>query len=470
MSESMRSRFASAASPILAGLALSLVGCDANDVALGGPGTLVRVDPVAAGASCEEGGVAIHTGFDDDDDLYLDDGEIEGTQFACNGTAPVQCNGGTIATGPLTIGSADDWAALDGVHCVDGDLFVTGLDATIDDRPDLTVVTGDLVIARNPGLPSLAALGHVKYVGGQLVVQSNDALTDLAGLTAVVRADALRIVGNSALMSLTGLEHVNHFGGEIQIENNGALTSLAGLHNLTTAGIVAIRSNRSLTDLTALASLKSVAQLEIGGHRALARVDLPALERSDNRVVIENNAALTELAAPALITTGSTINVSGNALVTVDLGGVVTAGAVIVMGEPDLATLSLPQLTYVTGPVELRTMPALAELDLGGLRSIGGRLFAYQMPRLSSLGGLDKLEAIGGDLVVQENAGLVGFNGLGALGLVGGDMIVRDNNALTSLAGLSAMTEIGGTLAFANNPRLPTAQIDAFRNRVQVGP
>ena len=55
---------------------LLVAACATSDVSLGGPGTIVRIEPEAAGVHREDGGVAIHTGLDDDaswalrDELY----------------------------------------------------------------------------------------------------------------------------------------------------------------------------------------------------------------------------------------------------------------------------------------------------------------------------------------------------------------------------------------------------------------
>lgn len=46
---------------------------------------LVRTVSEPPGPNCSDGGVAIHEGADDDGDGILDDAEIEGTNYVCNG-------------------------------------------------------------------------------------------------------------------------------------------------------------------------------------------------------------------------------------------------------------------------------------------------------------------------------------------------------------------------------------------------
>src|ERR1041385_6080090 len=88
-----------------------LAACS-NDVALGGPSALVRVDSEPPGANCPDGGVAIHTGLDQNGDGYLGDDEITSTQYVCNGSRPVQCGGGTVLGGTVAIASDADLAML----------------------------------------------------------------------------------------------------------------------------------------------------------------------------------------------------------------------------------------------------------------------------------------------------------------------------------------------------------------------
>jgi len=144
-------------------LFLVLAACH-NDVSLGGPNTLVRVDPEPNGPKLRPtGGVAIHTGLDRDGDTFLDDNEITSTQYVCNGSTTVQCAGGKVLTGTITVRAAGDWSQLDGVDCIDGELLVAGTTGgSMPAHPDLRIVTGDLVIAGNSNLTSLAGLDQLR--------------------------------------------------------------------------------------------------------------------------------------------------------------------------------------------------------------------------------------------------------------------------------------------------------------------
>jgi hypothetical protein len=74
---------------------------DTGDAGAAGLNALVSIDPEAAGANCQFGGVRLRTGLDTDGDGALDDSEVKSTQYVCNG-APASGSGGSAGA----VGSA----------------------------------------------------------------------------------------------------------------------------------------------------------------------------------------------------------------------------------------------------------------------------------------------------------------------------------------------------------------------------
>jgi hypothetical protein len=452
-------------------LSLVVLACTANDVTLGGAGTIVRVDSEPAGAGCPDGGVAIHVGLDDDDDLYLDDAEIMSSQLLCTGSRPVQCSGGTIASGSVTIDGVAAWSRLDGVHCVEGDLLVTGIEEAVPALADLAVVTGDVVIVGNTHPGVLGAFGALREIGDTVLVQGNDAITDLTGLGAIERAASIVVIGNRQLASLAGLPPLVDFGGAIRVTNNPALTTLTGLDDLVTCGgQIVLRSNRALRSVAALGALREVQLLEVSGHPALTSLVLPSLERIEARVLVTDNPGLTEVALPVATTAGDFIRVEANgALTSVAAPRLLTAGGFLVVSNPVLASVTAPALTYVTGDVDLVGLPALASLDLSGLDSVGGDVLVQGLTRSPHLAGLGALDTIGGNLTIRNNTGMVDLAGLSSLVFVAGDLTLAGNTDLASVAGLDALREVGGALAITGNASLPTAAAQGFAGAIEIG-
>src|SRR6185436_16127791 len=104
----------------------------------------------------------------------------------------------------------------------------------IPSHPDLTIVTGDLVIAGNTHLTSLDGLDHLREIGGSFLIQGNSALDDLSAVGGIKRAGEVRLIGNDALHDLAGLSPFVDIDTVLTISNNAGLTSLAGLDNLRT--------------------------------------------------------------------------------------------------------------------------------------------------------------------------------------------------------------------------------------------
>ncbi|HEV7557911.1 MAG TPA: hypothetical protein VGO00_20735 [Kofleriaceae bacterium] len=451
-------------------IALIVAGCS-NDVALGGPNTLVRVDGEPPGVNCPNGGVAVHTGLDHDGDGYLDDDEITSTQYVCNGSEPVQCGGGTIVNGTVAIEQSSDFALLDGATCVDGDLLIAGVPDNEIPALDLETVTGGVVVVGNQNLTSIDGLGHLREIGGTYLVQGNPALANVHGMSAITRAQQISIVGNDALPDLTGLEGLKDTRIQLTISNNGSLASLTGLDNLTTASQqITIHSNHDLTSLDGLRNLRSVALIEVSGNETLPAVEFPALEQIGGRLLVNNNVAVTTVTMPALTTLGDFLQVDGNAALTaVSMPELLTIASILIDNDNSITTFSAPKLLFATNVITLFTLPKLSQLQVPHLTSIGGTLTMNTTPAFANFSAFSTVTTIGGSLIVQNNTGIHNFTGFTALRLISGDMTVVNNASLSSYVGLEQLGEIGGSFKASQNPMLPAATSQAFADRVGVG-
>ena len=231
----------------------AIAGCSSGDVALGGPDTLVRVDRELAGANCDGGGIAVHSGLDDDGDFYLDDAEIDldpvRLQWNLGGAVPGRQHHHRHGRGQRRrrLGAALR-RALRGRRSP-----LVGVDSDAAPTLDLSIVTGDIVVAANADLASLEGLGALREVGGTYLIQGNDALTSLAGLGSIERAQALVVVGNNSLVDLSGVEQLDRVRRRIRVTNNPVLTALTGLENLESLSAGAtVRANPQLASLSAL--------------------------------------------------------------------------------------------------------------------------------------------------------------------------------------------------------------------------
>lgn len=450
---------------------LVIVSACHSDVSLGGPNTLVRVEHEPNGPDCPTGGVAIYTGLDRDGDTYLDDDEITSTQFVCNGSTTVQCAGGRVLKGTITMRSPGDWSQLDGIDCIEGELLVAGIAAdTIPRHPDLRIITGDLVVAGNPNLTSLDGIDQVRELGGSYVIQSNDSLTDVSALASLARASGIQLIGNDALPDLRGLEALVDINTSILVSNNSGLVSLAGLDNLrTTTATLAIRSNHALKSLDALGNLRQAQLLEVSGNDTLAQVSLGSLSKVDVRLLVTTNSALAQVSLPALSTVGDFVRFDGDpALTRIDMPALLTVGSLLATNDNSLATITAPSLVFATTGVQLVNLPRLSTARFDSLTSIGDALVLSSLPVLPNLSGFVRVQSIGGAFSLLGTGLVRDFTGLGALASVSGTMTVGSNAQLRSFTGLGKLTEVAGDLTITSNPLLTKATSQAFAQRITV--
>ena len=432
--------------------------------------TLVRVDQEPPGANCPDGGVAIHTGADDNRNGKVDDDEISETSYVCGGASAIDCEGRKAVTGLVTVSSAADLAQLDGVGCLDGDLLIAGFAEAELPPLSLEVITGGITLAGNPALITLDGLARVTQVGGVYAVQGNDDLVDISALGAIQSAPSIVISGNPSLPDFAGLESWVDIAHNLIISNNASLESLHGLENLSssTRGIL-LTGNRALTSLAALERLRTVGQLQISANAGLTTVSLTSLQRIGVGLVVSSNDALTSLALPTLATLSS-IQVVGNArLDTVGLPELIVATVLQLKSNSALATVTAGKLAAVNADVELAQVPQLRSLELGALRTIGGSLTLDGLG-LSSLNGLRGLGAVSGDVTIQSANSIANMTGLEMLGRIGGSLTINTNSALTSLTGMQGtLKTVAGNLTITSNPLLPRPTAQAFAASVMVG-
>jgi hypothetical protein len=213
-------------------------------------------------------------------------------------------------------------------------------------------------------------------IEGDVTIFGND-ITNLNGLSALTFIGGdIEILSNPALTSMTGLDNLTSVGGSVFIVANAALTSMTGLDKLTsTGGEVVIFSNHALISLTGLNSLTSV-----GGNLNIGWI-------------LGGNSSLSSLTGLESLT-----SVGGSLEITLS----------------DLAHLAgLNQLTTVGGHLRLSQNSSLQNLTgLENLVSTGGSIFISDNGLLTNLVGLNNLNSIAGSLIIAYNNALTGLAGL----------------------------------------------------------
>ena len=118
---------------------------------------------------------------------------------------------------------------------IKGDLTIEGSDISdLSPLSALTFVGGDLVIWHNSALTNLEGLRNITSVGGELWIEGNPSLTNLDGLSNLTSVgENLVIRHNPALVNLDGLSNITSVSGYLCIDRNPSPTNFNGLCKIT---------------------------------------------------------------------------------------------------------------------------------------------------------------------------------------------------------------------------------------------
>lgn len=422
------------------------------------------------------------------------DGTARATTTACGlndrGWATEDCVAGTWAdlghcdecgdaplAGFVTVNSAADLSALDGVTEVTGTLRLEGFDLeTLPPLPDLACV-GRLVISSPGLLTSLAGLDSLVEVKGEVFMVGVAAIPTFEGLHRL-----RRVRGNFSLQSTTngrpdlqGLESLRWVEGDMYLRIEHA-TSLQGLESLEAVQRLELY-NSQVTSLDGLASLIRVGGFEPWPYKGEVRVtdndallDIsalgPALAASPNTdLIVARNSALVDLDGLQAVTSLRSVRLDRNDGLTTlhGLQGLTSTQSLVIEENDALVSLNGLGLQQ-TGYLLLKRNDLLASIQgLEGLTTAGvalGYERAIDIEENSSLTSLEGLHNLSGSsvlkLTVLDNDQLSDLAGLGGLQQLE-SLAILDNDQLQSLGGLDALSALE-RLAVGNNAALVSLQ------------
>ena len=376
---------------------------------------------------------------------------------------------------------------------IDGLLKIQGLNSTI------TNFDGLINITKTKGLhveytaaTNLNGLHNITIIDGELRINDNNNLTELAALEQITQTETLLISSNNNLTDIDELSNLNTVTYFLDINQNDKLTSLQGLSGLTTVeDLFNLRFNNALTNLSGLENLEKVGSLVIENNTSLTNLDafsgLTQFTGAMNQpgLLITGNSSLTSLNGLSNLTTihSGNINISSNAVLNslegLDNINPNSINEVYILSSQSLSTCSVPSIcefidnggfAMVTGnAVGCRSIEEItafcgeptdcpsgdvminsqADLEFfqavypnctvihGNLTIMGDSWYS----EIEDLSELENIESILGDLNINFN-GLTSLEGLNNLTQIAGDLIIIDNPMLTSIEALSSLESI----------------------------
>jgi hypothetical protein len=234
-----------------------------------------------------------------------------------------------------------------GCEVFDGSVTVTSQTLTSLDalgQPSaLRVITGSLAFNQNPLLENIEGIRGLEEIGGSLVFRSTN-LVNLSGLESLRRigsdfvSDGVVLAANPRLANVTALGELTSLVASISVTSNPELTSLAGLDRLRDTNDVTILGNALLAEIGGLTELEQAMSITVASNPSLASASFPSLLGAGS-FSITSNPVLVGVALP-LLESAENLTISGNEALS-------TVGTLSALGEVGLLVISsnpkLPQ-------------------------------------------------------------------------------------------------------------------------------
>jgi hypothetical protein len=389
---------------LMALMSLAFVtACDDSTVAPADPGAVVsRVVDEPPGANCAEGGTAVQSGLDADDDGELDDDEVETTVYVCR-----RDRVRIVAEPP-------------GEHCADGGTAVwVGDDANGDDTLDesevrdiayLCEAAHELVTRFVEDAPA-APCANGSAIEAGLDLNDDGTLDD----DEVMVTEYVCGIGVQGYLSIDTPEEAEHYRhvrvvlADLSITDT-ALTDLELPDLWFVGGTVWALENDALTSLRLPSLYKVGGGFAVSGNPVLAEVALPELHRTES-VTLFKDPALTAFDIDfADILFDVVIRETG--LQSIDWVDVGIWGRVEIRDNPSLTSLTIESENQIGGDVWLQNNDDLADLDFSA-HGVDGWLTVTDHPALAHL--RLQVGTVDGDLRITNNPALTHLDATGIL-------------------------------------------------------
>jgi len=344
-----------------------------------------------------------------------------------------------------------------GEPTLDGDLDITDVDDMKGFCDDFTVLDGDLLIGGE--VTSVEELSCLVEVTGDIVVQEDGALEELALPNLVLLGDDLTVLNNQVLRVID-FPVLTHVDDDIYVLDADGLEAIR-MPSLVRAGDdLKLFYNGGLSELD-LDSLEEVyGYLHFRANAELVTLSMPALKHSDIDFIIEDHTLLETVSLPAFVDSRADVRMSNNvALTTVDLSAFVEAEMGLTFGRNAIPSFSLPVLESVGGNFTVTENDSIESFSAPALVSIGAGLELSQNESLVEP-DLSALESVG--YATLRGNGFEHVDGLAALRTVEQTLAITDNSQLVRLDGLHGVESVGGDLEVRANRVLDSSEVDAL--------
>jgi hypothetical protein len=372
----------------------------------------------------------------------------------------------TEVAGALLIGGDNptdisDLTPLSNLSVINGQLQVSNTSLTsLAGLGNVTTVAGNIVIRQNASLTSTGGLNSLTNIGGSMEISQNPVLVNLNGLTGITGLNGSLLVQiNASLQNITGLSGLTSVGGSFHISRNGALQNVNGLNSLISiGGNFLIDENVALTNVDGLNGLTQIGQtLQVSKNTMLTNLDgLSNMTSLGAGLTILDNSALTDISGLGAIdpTAIISLSIANNAQLAVCnlpniceyLAGsgnrIITGNAAECVDEAAIVATCTPAPECPPGDVTIASQEDMDQfaVDYPNCTQINGNL--KLTGGVSDVSALSNIVTITGGFSIEYSA-LTNIDGLSNLNSIGLDIFLYRCSSLTNVDGLSGLNSIG---------------------------
>jgi hypothetical protein len=265
----------------------------------------------------------------------------------------------------------------------------------------------------------LLALQPCVTLNGRLEIIDQDWLTDIDLPNLETITSALVIEGNDALLDLDGLSSLTgSIWWDLEIRDNDSLTSMSGLSGLSgVVGALVVQENDALSGSLELPAVTTLWSVNVRENPNLVCIDLAGLDFVERNLEIEHNDSLATINLTSLTASGE-----GN--------------------------------THVPASIlEISYNPALVEIDLRSMSILLSSLRIWSNGTLADLDGLSGLHRVYDDVSITDNASLTSLDGLFNLERVVANLNISYNDCLDQAEAedFASTIDVGGTTTVTDN-------------------
>ncbi|WP_298902946.1 LamG-like jellyroll fold domain-containing protein [uncultured Psychroserpens sp.] len=334
---------------------------------------------------------------------------------------------GTLANFALN-GSASNW--------------IDASDNNVSQACDCVVAGGVTLTTQAEVDTYTTALGTCGVIEGNVII--NGTITDLSGFSNIHTISGDLYLEGDIVDDLSGFSSLTTIGDDFTLKNMINTTSIASFSNITSlGGGFEVNNLDALTDISILDQLNSIDSITITGNTLLNTISFNQLQTLTGNFVI-NFSSLSSVSLPQLTQVSGEVRMNniGSGLSSIAFPLLQNCGNFIITDLTGITTINAPELLSSSGRVLIGGCANLTAINLPNLTSIDNDFSIDNCPLVNTI-TVTVLDTIGTDAEFDTIA-MINLDFLQSVTSIGNRLSLTDLTQLTSIQGMDNLTSLGG--------------------------